>query len=316
MVDTFEIELENTTGVTKLFKITGSCRAYRIPRTQVSSFFANEKSLNVCGVYLLLSDSSCGRSVYVGESEPVFKRIKQHLAKPLFEWEEAVVFVGNGGGLTWGKGDIKYMEHGLYQALKSGSMFKVENGNTPQQSTVVHKNVWDNIIEEIKVLVRFLGYTKLFDGVECGAPITSIKNDTPKTSSKNTQKMTDEERLAYRKFEYSVGGAISSVVQELYKTGKFGEDEFKYFLSDAARTYFHTRGNDVMRLSKGHDEPRFVRSLRLRYKGKDYLLGTEFFPESFKPFIEWITKFGLTESDAKTLCVKYKARKQIVRAKK
>ena len=106
--------------VVKLFKMPGSCRAYKIPRNQVTAFFSREKELKVCGVYLLLSDSSKGRKVYVGESEPVEKRIKQHLASPPFDWEEAIVFVGNGAGLLWSKGDIKYMEHGIYMKLKSG----------------------------------------------------------------------------------------------------------------------------------------------------------------------------------------------------
>ena len=301
-VDTFEIQLDNTNEVVKLFKMPGSCRAYKIPRNQVTAFFSREKELKVCGVYLLLSDSSKGRKVYVGESEPVEKRIKQHLASPPFDWEEAIVFVGNGAGLLWSKGDIKYMEHGIYMKLKSGSIYEVQNGNTPQQSTVVHPNAWNNIIEEIVVLVNFLGHPKLFNS-KAAKPIVTAPTATATTPGK---KIPKGKANPYRGLSAVV---IQALMKHLFKSRLITASDIKDFTAPRSHINYKIGSASAVTMMIDHAKHTTIFGGHVRYyhdkysfKGKDFALTSQLYPRCVPRFLNMASKHGLSENDVASLC--------------
>ena len=303
-VNTFEITLDNTNKVVTLFKIPGSCRAYKIPRSQVSAFFSREKGLNVCGVYLLLSDSSKGRKVYVGESEPVEKRIKTHLAKPPFDWEEAIVFVGNGAGLHWSKGDIKYMEHGIYMKLVSNSIYEVQNGNTPQQSTVVHPNAWNDIIEEIVVLVNFLGHPKLFDDSKV------VKSSTTTTATVATKPSIGKKSPKGKSIPCNASVVVKSLMKHLFDSKLITDSDIKDFVAPSSHRAYSigcsktvTMMTDYVNRTEKHGgkSGRYFRD-KYTFKGKDYALANVLRPKCIPCFLDMAKRHGLSENDVANLC--------------
>ena len=88
-----------------------SGKAIKIPRIEVGKY-SNEE-LSYVGVYLLYcTDSDGNEKIYVGESENVEKRLKQHISdydksKEDFYWNTAVAFVDN----RLDKAEIRYIEN-------------------------------------------------------------------------------------------------------------------------------------------------------------------------------------------------------------
>lgn len=311
-LETFEIEVNHTTGVTKLSKMPGDCTAFKIPRDKMGAFLGNTNELDKCGVYFLLADGQT-REVYVGESEPVAKRMKQHLQNPQFAWEEAIVFVGS-GNLTWGKGDIKYMEHGLYTELTQCSQYRLMNGNTPQQATVVHPNVWNSIIDGIKVLVPFLGHPKLFlrRNTIQNAITSNSKRSVKKNRSQKKSTIVKSVSPAYLKCPYSVASLMGAVVLKLAEDGKLTQAEVSYLLSQQATLDFKMQGNRYLKISTGAPNEhknakgvyRFMPDRKLVFGGSSYLLSRQLFPKSFDSVKAWISKHGYNLQQAVSLCKK------------
>ena len=311
-LETFEIEVNHATGVTTLNQMPGNCTAFKIPRNKMNAFLKSTKELDKCGVYLLLADS-LKREVYVGESEPVAKRMKQHLQRPLFAWEEAIVFVGS-GNLKWSKGDIRYMEHGLYEELKRCSQYKLVNGNTPQQTTVAHPSVWDSIIDGIKTLVSFLGHPKLFLKEKTTQDAT--KNNTEKCEPKGAshKRMTGASGgdSDYVKCPYSVASLMGAVVIKLADDGKLTQSDVTYLLSPNVRHDLKMKEGPYLKISLGvpgehknaKGRPRFMPNQKIKVGTSCYLLSRQFNPKGFAPVVSWIGKHGYNLRQAVALCKK------------
>ena len=88
-----------------------SGKAIKIPRIEVGKYKSEE--LSYIGVYLLYcTDEDGNEKIYVGESEDVEKRLKQHIAdyekgKETFYWNSAVAFVDN----RLDKAEVRYIEN-------------------------------------------------------------------------------------------------------------------------------------------------------------------------------------------------------------
>jgi len=145
-------ELSNWTG-----------KAYRIPRMQIKDSIDRKDIFNT-GIYLLFgSDEEVGDQVYIGEAEVVMDRLKQHLKSPEKEFfKEAIVFVSKDNNLN--KAHIKYLESRLYEIAKNAKRYKLQNRNTPTQSSISEADEaeMEEFIENIKMLVNAMGH-KVFD---------------------------------------------------------------------------------------------------------------------------------------------------------
>ena len=156
----FKIEFDPDLNTTKINRSGRVWLGVKFMRSNAAQILKKD-ILDTCGVYLLLSDRDDGkRAVYVGEAESVHNRLKQHCAKPIFDWDEAIAFVSVNE--DWEKSNIKYMEHGLYSRLNEAKTYQLMNGNVPKQSKVFSPDVCDEQIDEIKYLVCYLGHPKLF----------------------------------------------------------------------------------------------------------------------------------------------------------
>lgn len=143
-------ELSNWTG-----------KAYKIPRIKIKDC-SDRDDLVSTGVYLLFGKDEEGKDlVYIGEAETILKRLNQHLNQKDF-WNEAVVFISKDENLN--KAHIKYLENRLHELAKNANRYRVENYNTPTQSSISEPDQaeMEEFLENIRMLVNTLGH-KVFE---------------------------------------------------------------------------------------------------------------------------------------------------------
>lgn len=141
-----------------------SGKAIKIPRIEVGKY--RNEELSYIGVYLLYCiDEDGNEKIYVGESEDVEKRLKQHIAdyekgKEVFYWNSAVAFVDN----RLDKAEIRYIENNF-----ATEIFETNPERLLTKSTYNKTNLKDSQIavaeeftEHAKTLLDALGM-KLVD---------------------------------------------------------------------------------------------------------------------------------------------------------
>src|SRR5690606_34248300 len=102
------------------------------PRTQLSAALKRTES-RYTGVYLLIGEDDNGPLAYVGESEDIGSRIKNHDTKKDW-WTTAILITSAANNLH--KGQVKYLESRLVEeALRIGKI-ALDNGNTPPRSSL------------------------------------------------------------------------------------------------------------------------------------------------------------------------------------
>ena len=145
-------ELSNRTG-----------KAYKIPRNKVNSS-SDRPDLLKAGIYLLFGkseDDSFEGEAYIGESENIYERLKQHLREKEF-WYDSILIISKDENLN--KAHIKYLENKLYITADSSRRYKLKNENVPTKPSISESESaeMDEFISNIKILVNTLGY-KIFD---------------------------------------------------------------------------------------------------------------------------------------------------------
>ena len=138
-------------------------KAIKIPRIEVLE--CNRDDIKGAGVYFLFcKDDDGGDSVYVGESENVIERLRQHLrdyqsGKEEFYWNTVVLFVGR----DLNKALIRYLEDRLVKIVKECGRYKVLTKNTYSKTVMKESQVasMEEFIENIKILIAVLGYNVL-----------------------------------------------------------------------------------------------------------------------------------------------------------
>ena len=114
----------------ELFNWTG--HVLQIPRTRLKEALARKES-GYTGVYFLLGDGDNGPLGYIGESEDVGARLRNHAAEKPW-WDRAILVTTGANNLH--KAHVKYLESRIVElALKAGNT-PLENGNTPPRSSL------------------------------------------------------------------------------------------------------------------------------------------------------------------------------------
>lgn len=111
------------------------------------------------GVYLLF-EARLGDSkplAYIGESENVSDRLTSHDRQKDF-WNEAVIFTSKDQNLT--KAHVKFLESCLVTLAKNADRYDLENGNTPQESSLprADRDSMIEFVENIRMVLGTLGY--------------------------------------------------------------------------------------------------------------------------------------------------------------
>ncbi len=164
---TIEIFLSNGTadGIVTAEISNWNGKVIKIPRNGMEECGkAFEETKNV-GVYLLLVNDDVSNElvdIYVGESENVFERLKQHISsynsengKEDFYWHTALSFVGK----DLNKANIRFIESELSKIIKQNGKYKVLNqyGNDIPLKRA-HKAAALEFIDNMKLVINALGY--------------------------------------------------------------------------------------------------------------------------------------------------------------
>lgn len=159
----------------KIAEITNrTVQAVYIPRNQLEDAGKRIEVTNV-GVYFLFgqSQNAAMPSVYIGEAENCFERLKQHNREKEF-WDSAVVFVTNNNQNQFTKTDVKFLERISFKTAQKINRYKL-NQTVPANSFVPEWRQADlyDIFETLSILLSTLGY-RLFDEIR-----TSKVSDNP-----------------------------------------------------------------------------------------------------------------------------------------
>ncbi len=94
---------------------------------------------------------------------------------------------------------------------------------------------------------------------------------------------------------------ISRIVQwyfpKLFKEGKMTDSEVAYLASDASKRVFGTRGYPILKLDDGEHDRRYYADVRLPYKGKVYLLTSQFMTGNCGKILDWLAEKGCDRAE-------------------
>lgn len=135
-----------------------SGQAIACPRRRLTEL-KNWKEAQCPGVYFLLEKHSTdGRnSVYIGESENVFKRLTEHDRNKDF-WNEVIIFSSKDENLT--KSHVKFLESRLSELTRNADIYSIENANKPTKSSLprADKDAMEEFIYNTKIILGTLGH--------------------------------------------------------------------------------------------------------------------------------------------------------------
>jgi hypothetical protein len=114
----------------EVFNWTG--RVLFVPRTRIKAALEREEAAYT-GLYLLLGDKDGVPFAYIGETENISERIRNHDQKKDW-WSEAVLVTTAGNALN--KAHVKYLESRLVEIALAVKRRELENGNTPPRSSL------------------------------------------------------------------------------------------------------------------------------------------------------------------------------------
>ncbi len=142
-------------------------RVYKISRNELSEFSQRADSENT-GVYFLFGkDEENNDTVYIGEAEKMFSRLKQHLRDSEY-WNDCIVVISKDNLLN--KAHVKYLENKFYMLAQNAGRSIVINNTIPTCSSISEYDeaMLHEFINNAKLLVNTLGY-KVFDTIEDAA---------------------------------------------------------------------------------------------------------------------------------------------------
>lgn len=139
-------------------------RVYKIARNDLAKFEERDDSQNT-GVYFLFGKDIDGDdTIYIGEAEKIYSRLKQHLKDEIY-WNDCIAIVSKDNLLN--KAHVKYLENYFYNLAVRVNRAKIINSTIPSCSSIAEFDLvmLEEFIENTKLLVNSLGY-KAFDSVE------------------------------------------------------------------------------------------------------------------------------------------------------
>ena len=136
--------------------------AIKISRKEVPD--CQRTDITGVGVYFLFCQDDDEESVYIGESENVLSRLKQHITsynkdKEKFYWSQAVVFVGS----RLDKALIRYIENRFVIMAKEAGHYKILTSSTFQNAILKESQIatCEEFIDNMSLIINALGYNVL-----------------------------------------------------------------------------------------------------------------------------------------------------------
>lgn len=131
-----------------------------VPRSALASFLKRREAHNT-GVYLLSGqdpDDPFRSRVYVGETESVGQRLRQHDSDEQKDFfDRAIVFISKDENLT--KAHARHLEEQLERRIREAGRTTLMQGNTPGGSSLPEADVSDmeSFLDQIEVVLPVLG---------------------------------------------------------------------------------------------------------------------------------------------------------------
>lgn len=141
-------------------------KAYKIPRSLIKESDDRDDLQNI-GVYFLFGkdpNNPDDNMVYIGQTENIFNRLKQHLDQKEF-WNEVVTVISKDDNLN--RAHIRYLEYKLHEIAGQVGRYKLENSSIPKAPSISEpdKAEMEEFIYNVKLLVNTLGY-KVFEEIK------------------------------------------------------------------------------------------------------------------------------------------------------
>ena len=132
-------------------------RVYKISRNELSEFSQRDDAENT-GVYFLFGKNDDNTdTVYIGEAERMYSRLKQHLRDTEY-WSDCIAVISKDNLLN--KAHVKYLENKFYLLAQSSGRAGITNSTVPTCSSISEYDeaMLEEFISNAKLLVNTLGY--------------------------------------------------------------------------------------------------------------------------------------------------------------
>lgn len=132
------------------------------PRSQLPDL-AEREEVKKTGVYILTGENPKNplqTKVYVGESDNVWNRLKQHSKDEKKEfWQRTVVIISKDENLT--KAHVRYLESRLIEIITQTNRVKLSNGTAPDHPSLPEPDIADMeyFLEQVQILLPVLGFS-------------------------------------------------------------------------------------------------------------------------------------------------------------
>ena len=143
-------------------RLNWSVKAIKIPRALINEYPRHD--LDSSGVYFLFCESEGADAVYVGETENVLDRLRQHIRvydkdQEKFYWTTAVAFTGKG----LNKAHVRYLENRLCKLVVNYNKAKLLTKSVSQHVGLneAQTAAMDEFLDNIVLLMNALGYDVL-----------------------------------------------------------------------------------------------------------------------------------------------------------
>jgi hypothetical protein len=289
---------DSTLQATKLEQSPTIWRSWMFPHTHLLLALKNQqvqKDLNKCGVYILVTDKNDGQyDVYVGESENIASRLRQHYDKPPFQWDNAMVFISSDEYLE--KSHIRYLEQAIYKRLSASPKARLQNGNAPGGAHVNDKETLDDFIETIATFTVRYGFRGLFDN---RTPVPAVATQPLKVPSVPATATFKEEDVPHK-----IGVIMKTAFRKALADGRLSEADISELLDKKSADTFKMN-KKLPLLVAGSLTPEF----KVRYykesvsvRGKTYYISKEFLARSKMIVLTYLTAHGMTIDEINKAC--------------
>ena len=149
--------------------------AVKVPRTEIQEYTRDD--IKNAGVYFLFChDDNGSNSVYIGESEDMLERLRQHLkdyqaGNEKFYWHTVVAFTGQ----DLNKALIRYLEDKLVKDARDCGRYRVLTKNTYSKTVMKEseKAVMAEFMDNMKLIIATMSYNVF-------VPVSNAENIPPR----------------------------------------------------------------------------------------------------------------------------------------
>lgn len=153
----FEIKLFLADGCPEGLKIIQKSNwngfGVALPRSLFSKY-RQRAELDKPGVYLLLSQDELGSQLYIGEGDPMIRRLEEHFRDKDW-WQTIIAFTAN----SLNKAFIKFLEARLVRRMRHCGRFISKNSNNPTEPTLTEMDLatCEGFLQEMLLCLTVLG---------------------------------------------------------------------------------------------------------------------------------------------------------------